>query len=860
MRIMSSNEIPREELLTRVKSALAARTLTGVPNSFGFAGSSRLFFLGVEKETGSLKPRTSLYWVRIPDRSVSQSSVPASQWNSAVGPIEEALENLDKSHVMSKEEQLSRERKRMVSVGITNYVLHDRSSRVLIPASGRLFVKNLAQDDAITEICVNAAGSGATSSPRSDFKWSPDGSMVAFIRDGDIYVLNPSSTQVNELRITYTHARCPGGTLTAGVAEFIMQEEFDRFTGYWWSPEKSPVYGGMEAVAGRVWRMLYMEVDESGVPVIRIPRYGDGTAPVALDDYRYPRAGDPNVKTAMCLAELCLDASSTHLSQTRVVLRRLRPPLEERFPWMEYVVRVGWMPDGSRVWAQLLNRKQQRLALVSFSLDEFAPEDDSSMTTPASSPPQAAPAPADASLPPSSSMPDPSKSILREEHTHIWVNVTELLSFLSDGSGRFIWGSESTGFRHLYLISPPSSSLNPSDPSCRPITRGSGWQVDGECLYTDESRQLVYFAGTRDSPLEKHLYVASYAPNANPDHIQRLTAAGFTHSFAVNSDCSLFVAVSSNITTKHFTAVYAISHPEPPSDPTVLASTTPLLPTAVQILVISTPPRVDVGPPIPLAPVTVPEMFTFKNKDGVELQGVVFKPPNYVPGTRYPTVLHVYGGPHVQVVSNDYRMTASSRNQLMASLGYMTVMVDGHGSWRRGLEFEGALRNRMGQVEIADQVDGLLHLVALGMVDPLRIAVTGWSYGGYLSLMALAQRPDIFKVALPGAGVTYWEAYDSGYTERYMDTPANNPEGYKLGSVLNYIQSIPDTEGRLFITHGAMDENVHFVHATALLNSLTIQNKPYALHVYPKERHGLRDPAAQLHLEMAFVNFLFRNL
>ena len=144
--------------------------------------------------------------------------------------------------------------------------------------------------------------------------------------------------------------------------------------------------------------------------------------------------------------------------------------------------------------------------------------------------------------------------------------------------------------------------------------------------------------------------------------------------------------------------------------------------------------------------------------------------------------------------------------------------------------------------------------------DMDRIGVTGWSYGGYLSLRFLGMRPDLFKVAIAGGPVTLWEAYDTGYTERYMDTPQNNPKGYAEASVLSLIHSFPDEEGRLLIAHGAVDENVHFCHSAILIEELCKAGKPYQLQLFPSERHGVRSSANLLHWELTLFCFVKRNL
>jgi len=188
----------------------------------------------------------------------------------------------------------------------------------------------------------------------------------------------------------------------------------------------------------------------------------------------------------------------------------------------------------------------------------------------------------------------------------------------------------------------------------------------------------------------------------------------------------------------------------------------------------------------------------------------------------------------------------------------------------------------MGTIELQDQIEGLQYLSRkYGVIDEQRIGVNGWSYGGYMSLLAFAQRSDIFKVCISGAPVTNWELYDTGYTEKYMSTPQENPEGYQRGSVLNYIEQFPNrsvllsiallatppelkpllisvfcSENRLLIVHGLIDENVHFKNTEVLVDALIKAQKPYQLQIYPNERHGIRNPSANEHFEILMFHFL----
>uniref|UniRef100_A0A2K6KI20 dipeptidyl-peptidase IV n=1 Tax=Rhinopithecus bieti TaxID=61621 RepID=A0A2K6KI20_RHIBE len=252
-----------------------------------------------------------------------------------------------------------------------------------------------------------------------------------------------------------------------------------------------------------------------------------------------------------------------------------------------------------------------------------------------------------------------------------------------------------------------------------------------------------------------------------------------------------------------------------------------------------------------------PEIFHFHTRSDVRLYGMIYKPHALQPGKKHPTVLFVYGGPQVQLVNNSFKGIKYLRLNTLASLGYAVVVIDGRGSCQRGLRFEGALKNQMGQVEIEDQVEGLQFVAEkYGFIDLSRVAIHGWSYGGFLSLMGLIHKPQVFKVAIAGAPVTVWMAYDTGYTERYMDVPENNQHGYEAGSVALHVEKLPNEPNRLLILHGFLDENVHFFHTNFLVSQLIRAGKPYQLQIYPNERHSIRCPESGEHYEVTLLHFL----
>jgi len=254
-----------------------------------------------------------------------------------------------------------------------------------------------------------------------------------------------------------------------------------------------------------------------------------------------------------------------------------------------------------------------------------------------------------------------------------------------------------------------------------------------------------------------------------------------------------------------------------------------------------------------------PEFFTTPSTDGsVTLQGSVMRPDPAVFGPGpYATMVSVYGGPDVQTVSNSWTITADLRAQFLRSQGYLVVKLDNRGSSRRGLPFEACIKHNMGDLEVRDQVEGVRWAVAKGLADPGRVGIYGWSYGGYMSAMALARAADVFCIGISGAPVTSWDGYDTHYTERYMGTPAGNPEGYAQSSVMTHVDKV---EGSLLLVHGLIDENVHFRHTARLINAIISAQKHYELLLFPDERHSPRSLKDRVFMEQRIFSFIQRTM
>lgn len=412
--------------------------------------------------------------------------------------------------------------------------------------------------------------------------------------------------------------------------------------------------------------------------------------------------------------------------------------------------------------------------------------------------------------------------VLLTERSDVWINLHGAFRAFeaTEGelAGGFLWASEKTGFRHLSVHGPDGAQI-------RTLTSGE-WMVDSvECIDEDEGH--VFFTGTKDGPTQRHLYRVPLAGG----EIAKLTLEPGSHGVTMNRECTHFVDTFSDVDT-------------PPRQTLHDAKTGKKL----HDIFTEADPRVA---ELNLSP---PRLVTLESRDGVRLHGALYEPEG--PGP-HPVIVSVYGGPHAQRVTNSWGMTVDMRAQYLRGLGYLVFKLDNRGSARRGLSFEGALRHDMGNVEVQDQVDGVRWLVEQGLGDEKRVGIYGWSYGGYMSAMALAKAPETFHAAVAGAPVTSWDGYDTHYTERYMSTPADNPKGYAASSVLEHVDEI---EGKLMLVHGLIDENVHFRHTARLINALVKARKPYELLMFPDERHMPRAEADRIYMEERIADFFARSL
>ena len=459
-----------------------------------------------------------------------------------------------------------------------------------------------------------------------------------------------------------------------------------------------------------------------------------------------------------------------------------------------YLPRVDWSPDGKSLLIQRLTRAQNKLELL--------------RTDPSTG---------------------QSRTIITEQDSD-WVNVSDLpMRFFADGK-RFLWISERTGFAHIYLYNLDGQLLEP-------LSRGD-WAVlgagrfgpeEGSDFVLDEKGGAVYFLSNKDNVVERHLYRLSLADKS----VTRVTAEAGTHDVKISPSATAFVDTYSNAMT-------------PPRQDLRRMDGSPI--TAIDEN------RVPELSEYHLSPV---EFTTVKAGDGTELSALMIKPPDFDATKKYPVLINVYGGPHAQVVLNHWGGTNFLWHQLMAEKGYIIWELDNRGSYGRGHNFEKPISHHFGSIELVDQLAGVNYLKSLPYVDPNRIGIWGWSYGGFMTLNALFNAPLVFKVGVSVAPVTDWRLYDTIYTERYMGRPQDNPQGYKDSSPVNQTEHL---HGKLMSVHGTGDDNVHFANTETLLDRLIPEGKYPELLIFPGRGHPISDPPARILLFDRITDFLLANL
>jgi dipeptidyl-peptidase-4 len=398
-----------------------------------------------------------------------------------------------------------------------------------------------------------------------------------------------------------------------------------------------------------------------------------------------------------------------------------------------------------------------------------------------------------------------------------WINLTDNYRFLDDGS--LLWWSERDGFGHLYRL---------AGDSWQQLTSGE-WVVK-DLVGVDEAAGRVFFSATKDSVLETHIYAIDLA---NPGEPVRLTELGYTHGAGMDEDGQ--------------TLLISRSSPSQPTQSYIADANGERLAWIEENALDETHPYAQF-----LASHVTPEYGTITGPDGTDLHYMMMK-PEMEPGKKYPVLFSHYGGPHAQVVTKGWQGALA---QAIVDRGYIYFQLDNRGSANRGVAFEKPIYRAMGGPEVEDQKAGARFLKSLDFVDGDKIAIYGWSYGGYMTLKQLEADPGLYAAGISGAPVTRWELYDTHYTERYMGDPREVPQAYEAASAIPDATKIADP---LLLIHGMADDNVVFENATEVIAKMQGANVPFEMMLYPGYTHRVAGPQISPHMWNAIFAFLDRH-
>jgi dipeptidyl-peptidase 4 len=565
--------------------------------------------------------------------------------------------------------------------------------------------------------------------PEVNTRFSPDGHKIAYTRNKDLYVYDLLNDR--EIRLTKDASE----RIYNGYSSWVYMEEIlerpSRYAAFWWAPDGS--------------KIAYLRTDETEVPVFTLNRLDEpdgihGT----LEVVPYPKAGDPNPKVKMGIADI-----STGITTW----------VKTDYSVDQYIAWPFWTPNSKKLAVQVLNRDQNDLQII---LAEPSTGD---------------------------------YTKIYEETYKTWLGIHEDIYVMKDNTG-FIIRSCKNGWDNLYYQGWDG----------RQITQITNLDFKVNSIdRVDEDMKLVYFSATGTESTDAH----TFRVGLDGKNLIQITKGNGTHSISISPKGSYFIDTWNSIGSpgsiiaydrkgKELKEIYKFD--QPTFDP---------------------------------AKNSKAELVRIPTSDGLfNMPAIITYPLNFDPSKKYPVVFTIYGGPDSKNVSNIW---TGSNPSWYSQNGIITFTIDHRGSGhfgKRGLDY---LYRCLGKWEILDYEDGVKWLLSKPFVDGTRMGITGSSYGGYMTCLALTKGSDYWTHGFAGSSVTDYRLYDDVYTERFMDTPQDNPEGYKDGSALTYAKNL---KGKLFMTHGDMDDNVHLQNTIYLISRLEDEGKSFQFMLYPGGRHG----------------------
>ncbi len=651
--------------------------------------------------------------------------------------------------------------------------------------------------------------------------YSPDSTKLAFTRDNDLYVVDIASGA--ETRLTYDGS----DVILNGYASWVYYEEIfgrpSRYRAFWWSPDSR--------------KIGFYRFDNSQVPMFPIysafanptaaasqsqsPRVTDLALGGSLSETRYPKAGQTNPQVRIGIVEIAGQAGNDVLQAGNDECADVIPGLAGDLIWADFDPTLDqyfgipfWGPDSKEFFIARMPRLQNTIDLYAVSAE------------------------------------DGSKRHVYNETYKTWLNWFDGVVFTDNGL--YMAREFETDWQQIYFLSYDGKTF-------RRLTDGPNWNVS--IVRVDEKKGDVYYTAKRDAVAKQALYKVDRKGVITALTDPAYNATGITFS----PDGKYFVASLSNLTTPTQVALIAnkggvvsdgneniCAYPEAPDKVQMLvrkmwsADDTDIKPAKYPLVDIVADMKGSDYDPEKYA---LPELVYITVEDGFNLPGMIVYPKNFDRSKKYPVHVDIYGGPNTPMV-RDRWVTPNASNQWYSENGIIQITVDPRAAGHNGRAGLDMIYRQLTVWEVKDFCQWAECLQNLPYVDAEKIGVEGFSFGGTMTSMLLMQAPDKFHYGIAGGGVYDWALYDSHYTERYMDTPQNNPDGYAVSKVLNYVDGYPVeySSGRLLpgtvepvmltLTHGTGDDNVHHQNTLQLLDAMHKAGKKFDFMIYPDGMHG----------------------
>jgi dipeptidyl-peptidase 4 len=579
---------------------------------------------------------------------------------------------------------------------------------------------------------------------------SPDGSMVAFVKDNNLFFKS-----LNDNLLTQITTDGHFNSIINGAPDWVYEEEFALTQAYCWSPDSR--------------KIAFYRFDESAVPEFDMTLFHD----LYPQTYRfkYPKAGEKN-----------------SVIQVRVFDTRNRQVISMDIgrETDQYIPQVKWTRSSDSVCIIRLNRLQNKVDVM---LDN--------------------------------AQNGKSRLLFSEENSRFISEINgDYIHFTPDGR-YFIIRSERSGYFQYYLYSISGKYLNP-------VTQGE-WDVTS-VLGIDDKNGIMFYTSTEESPLQRGVFSVRF----DGTHKTNLSCQKGTNSAEFSSTFKYYINTWSNANTPPRITLHKANG------------------NLIRVLEDNTSLQRD----LKTYGYTPKKFIRIPVKDGPDLNAYIVLPPDFDSAKVYPLFIKVYGGPEEQDVTDSWDNDLAWQ-QLLAQHGIITACIDNRGTNGRGEAFRKSTYMQLGKLESEDQIQAALYLGGKNWIDKSRIGIWGWSYGGYMTLLCMTKGAGIFRMGIAVSPVTNWRFYDSIYTERFMRTPQENPDGYDLNSPIHLTGLL---KGKLLLVHGTGDDNVHFQNSVELVDQLIKDNKQFEVFYYPNRNHDIDSGNTRFHLFTMLTRYVLENL